>query len=338
MGHRKQSAPRHGSTAFHPRKRARYVTGRFRTWGNELTYKTPTVLGFAGYKAGMTHVVLTEDRNSSPYFGHEIVKAATILDTPPAIVCAIRAYRTVENELKAMDEVWAGELSEDLRRRFPTPKEYSMDKKLLELEQKIEEASEFRLILHTQPRLTSLPKKKPDIFESKIVGGSIKDQWKFAKDLLGNELKVGNYIKEGDFIDTASVTKGKGFQGPVKKFHVKKLQRKSRKTVRGIGTLGPWKPTRVLWLIAHAGQMGFHQRVELNKRVIKVGIDPKEIIPKGGFLNYGLIRGDYVVVIGTVAGTRKRMIRFRKSVRRPRNIPEKAPDIVYISLESKQGS
>lgn len=336
MGHRKQSAPRHGSTAYHPRKRARYKNGRWRRWGT-FSLNTPTILGFAGYKAGMTHVVIVEDKPNSPYFGHEITKAVTVIDTPPAVVCAIRAYQTLENELKAMDEVWAGELSEDLRRRFPTPKEYSMDKALQELEQKIDQATELRLILHTQPRLTALPKKVPDIFESKIVGGSIMDQWKFAKDLLGNELKVSNVLKEGDFIDIASVTKGKGFQGPMRKFHVKKLQRKSRKTVRGIGTLGPWKPTRTFWLIARSGQMGFHQRVELNKRIIKVGIDPKEIIPKGGFINYGLIRGDYVVVLGTIPGTRKRMIRIRKAVRRPRNIPEKPPDVVFISLESKQG-
>jgi large subunit ribosomal protein L3 len=285
----------------------------------------------------MTHVVVVEDRPSSPFFGHEISKAVTIIDTPPVMVCAIRAYQTIEHELKAMDEVWAGELSEDLRRRLPTPKEYSMDKALQELEQNIDQASELRLILHTQPRLTALPKKVPDIFESKIVGGAIRDQWTFAKELLGNELKVSNILKEGEFIDISSVTKGKGFQGPVKKFHVKKLQRKSRKTVRGIGTLGPWKPARTLWLIPRSGQMGFHQRVELNKRIIKVGIDPKEIIPKGGFLNYGLIRGDYIVVLGTIPGTRKRMVRIRKAVRRPKNIPETPPDIVFISLESKQG-
>ena len=336
MGHRKQSAPRRGSTAVHPRKRARNFTGRWRSWGN-FALKTPTILGFAGYKAGMTHIVVVEDKPNSPYFGHELVKAVTIVDTPPVIVCAIRAYKTVDGELKAMDEVWAGELSEDLKRRLPTPKEYSMDKALQELEQKIDQAAELRLILHTQPRLTALPKKVPDIFESKIEGGSILDQWKFAKDLLGNELKISNVLKDGDFIDISAVTKGKGFQGPVKKFHVKKLQRKSRKTVRGIGTMGPWKPARTLWLIPRSGQMGLHQRVDLNKRVIKVGIDPKEVTPKGGFINYGLVRGDYVVVLGTIPGTRKRMVRIRKAIRRPRNIPEAPPDVVFISLESKQG-
>ncbi|NVM53910.1 MAG: 50S ribosomal protein L3, partial [Candidatus Helarchaeota archaeon] len=330
MGHRKHSAPRHGSLAYHPRKRASNFTGRWRSWGN-ISYAEPTILGFAAYKAGMTHVILVEDKKTSPYYGHEVSRAATVLDTPPTIVCAIRAYRFTNSALKVLGEVWAGELSEDLRRKFPTPKEYSMDKALLELEKQIKNATELRLILHTQPRLTSLSKKKPDIFESKIEGGSITDQWKFAKELLGNELKVSSTLKEGDFIDVSAVTKGKGFQGPMKKFGIKKLPRKSRKTVRGVGSIGPWTPGRTMWTIARSGQMGFHQRVEYNKRILKIGIDPKEIIPAGGFLNYGLIRGDYLLVLGSIPGTRKRMIRLRKAIRPPKNVPDTPPDLVYIS-------
>ncbi|MHA1263822.1 MAG: 50S ribosomal protein L3 [Candidatus Helarchaeota archaeon] len=336
MGHRKRSAPRHGSLAYHPRKRAKNFTGRWRSWGS-FSFDTPTILGFAAYKAGMTHVILIEDRKSSPYYGHELVKAATVLDTPPTVVCAIRAYYRKNNALKVMGEVWAGELSEDLRRKFPTPIEYSMDKVLLELENRITNAVELHLILHTQPRLTSLPKKKPDIFESKIVGGTITEQWKFAKDLLGNELKINSVFREGEYIDISAVTKGKGFQGPMKKFGIKKLPRKSRKTVRGVGAIGPWKPSQTMWTIARSGQMGFHQRVELNKRILKIGIDPKEIIPAGGFLNYGLIRGDYLLVLGSIPGPRKRMIRLRKAIRPPSNIPDTPPDLVYVSLASKQG-
>ncbi|MFX1298742.1 MAG: 50S ribosomal protein L3 [Promethearchaeota archaeon] len=336
MGHRKQSAPRHGSLAYHPRKRAKNKTGRWRTWGNK-SYDSPNILGFAGYKAGMTHVILIEDKESSPYFGHEVIRAATIIDTPPTIVCAIRTYKYTSEGLKILGEVWAGELNEDLRRTFPIPKEYSMDKVLQELEKKIEDATELRLILHTQPRITSLAKKKPDIFESKIMGGSILEQWKYAKELLGNELKINAVFKDGEYLDVSAVTKGKGFQGPMKKFGIKKLPRKSRKTVRGVGSIGPWKPARTTWTIARSGQMGFHQRVEYNKRILKIGVDPKEIIPAGGFINYGVIHGDYLLLLGSLPGTRKRMIRFRKAIRPPTIIPENPPDLVYISLASKQG-
>ncbi len=336
MGHRKQSAPRHGSLAYHPRKRASKFNGRWRSWG-DLSYDSPTISGFAAYKAGMTHVILVEDKATSPYYGHEVIKAATVLDAPPAIVCAIRAYKSTNNGLRALGEVWAGELTEDLRRKFPTPKEYSMDKELIELEKRVKDASELRLILHTQPRLASVPKKKPDVFESKIAGGSIMNQWKFAKDLLGNELKVSSVFNEGEYFDVSAVSKGKGFQGPMKKFGIKKLPRKSRKTVRGVGSIGPWKPGRTRWTIARSGQMGFHQRVEYNKRILKIGIDPKDIIPAGGFLNYGTILGDYLLVLGSTPGPRKRMIRLRKAIRPPKVVPETTADVVYISLASKQG-
>ncbi len=336
MGHRKKSAPRHGSLAYHPHKRASNFTGRWRSWG-DIPYKTPTILGFAAYKVGMTHVIFMEDLKTSPYYGHEVIKAVTVLDTPPTVVCAIRAYEFKNKALRALNDVWAGELTEDLRRKFPTPKDYSMDKALLELEKRVKNAVELRLILHTQPRLTSLSKKKPDIFESKIAGGTIMEQWKFAKDLLGNELKIGGVFNEGDFMDVSAVSKGKGLQGPMKKFGIKKLPRKSRKTVRGVGSIGPWTPARTMWTIARSGQMGFHQRVEYNKRIIKIGIDPKEIIPAGGFLNYGLIRGDYMVVLGSIPGPRKRMIRLRRAIRPPSIIPDSPPDLVYVSLASKQG-
>ena len=63
MGHRKFHAPKHGSLAYLPRKRASRHIGRIRNWPsvNELS-----LLGFAGYKAGMTHVVLVDNTPHSP--------------------------------------------------------------------------------------------------------------------------------------------------------------------------------------------------------------------------------------------------------------------------------
>ena len=63
--------------------------------------------------------------------------------------------------------------------------------------------------------------------------------------------------------------------------------------------------------------------------------DPKKIIPKGGFLGYGIIPESFIMVEGSVPGSRKRMVRLRKSVRTTKTMP---PDIKYVSLESKQGA
>ena len=40
----------------------------------------------------MTYVFTIEDRKRSPNFGKEVMKAATILETPPLLVCGIRTY------------------------------------------------------------------------------------------------------------------------------------------------------------------------------------------------------------------------------------------------------
>ncbi|HDI53041.1 MAG TPA: 50S ribosomal protein L3, partial [Candidatus Bathyarchaeota archaeon] len=44
-------APRRGSMAYSPRKRAKSIAGRIRFWPE--VEEGPRLLGFAGYKAGM---------------------------------------------------------------------------------------------------------------------------------------------------------------------------------------------------------------------------------------------------------------------------------------------
>jgi len=74
------------------------------------------------------------------------------------------------------------------------------------------------------PKLvSSIPKKIPEIRELRISGGSVEGQIKYAKDILGKELKINDVVKEGDMIDTIAVTKGKGFQGHVKRWGVSAL-------------------------------------------------------------------------------------------------------------------
>ena len=335
MGHRKFHAPRHGSLAFIPRKRARHKSGRIKTWPD---YEgEPKLLGFAGYKAGMTHVIYVENKKTSPFVGLERSRPVTIIDVPPMVACAIKAYKNTINGLKTLGEAWASDLSEDLKRLFPQSKEYDADKAIVDLEEKVKEADELRLSLYSQPKLTAVPKKKPDLMEVKIGGGKIENQFKFAKDLLGKEIKISDVFKEADLIDTIGVSKGKGFQGVVRRYGIKILPRKSRKTVRGVGSIGPWKPARVSYTVPRSGQMGFHHRTEYNKRILKIGIDPTEIAIQGGIVNYGIIKGDYILVEGTIPGSSKRLIKMRNSIRPKKTMPKEVPELVHISLQSKQG-
>ncbi|MCF2138967.1 MAG: 50S ribosomal protein L3 [Candidatus Lokiarchaeota archaeon] len=340
MGHRRQSAPRHGSLAYLPRKRARYGKGRVRHW---LPYNDKEVRfqGFAGFKAGMTHVAYIEDQEHSPFFGKELVKAVTVLETPPLVLFGVKVYHRDEYGLNAIGELYAKELKPELGRKIqiPNPETYNFEEKLKDLESKIQDHDEIRGLFHTQPWKSSVPRIKPDILEINVTGGngSAKAQFNFVLERLGQEIRVRDVIEEGTLIDTIGVSKGKGFQGAVKKFGIKLMSRKNRKGKRRVGCIGPWKPPKLLYTIARSGQMGYHQRVEYNKRILKISEDSDEINPKGGFIRYGLVKSDYLIILGSVPGPKKRLIRLRDCMRPRENFKVSAPEITYISKLSQQG-
>jgi len=82
--------------------------------------------------------------------------------------------------------------------------------------------------------------------------------------------------------------------------------------------------------------MGFHQRTEYHKRIMLIGENEEEINPKGGLINYGKIKGDYLLVLGSVPGPKKRLIRLRKTIRPLKSFKVQSPEITFISRESQQ--
>jgi large subunit ribosomal protein L3 len=333
MGHRKQSAPRHGSLNYRPRKRARYFNGRVRYWPSHAA--EPRILGFAGYKVGMTHVVFAEDKPTSPLLGREVSRAVTILDTPPMLVASIRGYRRVNEALRAASECWASNLPKDFKRVLSWPDDYDAKTALDKLNGSLDGLAELRVRLLAQPRLASTGQKKPEVLEVAVAGGSIKDQFEYAKKLLGQEIRVRDVFQAGQLLDAIGVTKGKGWQGVVKRFHIPILSRKTRKRTRAVGTLGPWHPSRISYTIARAGQTGFHQRTEYNKRILKIGEKTDAVTPAGGFPHYGVVRSDFLLLDGSIQGSTKRLIRLRVPVR-PKPVPDKAPELIYVSTTAKK--
>jgi large subunit ribosomal protein L3 len=336
MGHRKTHAPRHGSLAYLPRKRAKRLLGRIRFWP-KIETETPRLLGFTGYKAGMTHVFTIEDRKRSPDFGKEVARSATVLETPPMLICALKAYTRNPYGLQTLTEAWVKEPPDDLDRILTLPESFNSEEDLKRIEENLGKTARIRVIAITQPKQANLPKKKPDIAEIEIGGGTIQQQFEYAKSLLGKTISPAEIFKDGEYIDVVAISTGKGWQGPVKRWGVTILQAKGRKTKRGIATLGPWNPHHVMYSIARAGQMGFHQRTEYNKRILKIGADGKEVTPKGGFLRYGVIAGPYMLLEGSIPGTEKRPIRLRYPARPPKSVAEEPPQITQVSLESPQG-
>jgi large subunit ribosomal protein L3 len=290
-----------------------------------------------GYKAGMTHVFMVEDKPGSPNLGKEIIYPATVVDIPPIMICAIRAYVKNQYGLQTFTEAWMKDPPKDLDRVVVLPEHFNTEQGLKKMEESPDKIVEFRLLAATQPKLAGTPKKKPNIMEIKVDGGSVKEQFEYAKSLLGKTVSITDVFKEGQFIDVVSISKGKGFQGPVKRWGVRILQDKSRKTKRGIATLGAWHPAHVMYSVPRAGQMGYHQRIEYNKRILKIGINGNEVSPKGGFLRYGPVRGTYLLLDGSLPGPAKRLVRLRYPARSPKKVSEAPPKITYISLESPQG-
>jgi large subunit ribosomal protein L3 len=285
----------------------------------------------------MTYIFTIEDRKRSPNFGKEVMRAATILETPPIIVCGIRTYQKTPYGLKNLTEAWMKEPPTTLDRLLVLPEAFDTEAMLGKVAQSINDADYVRVITATQPTQTSLSKKKPESMEIQIGGGTIQQQFEYAKQLLGKTVTPEEVFKEGQYIDIAGVTVGKGFQGPVKRWHVTKLQHKGRKTKRGIATLGPWNPHHLMYSIPRAGQTGYHQRIEFNKRILKIGKDGKDVNVKGGYVRYGEVEGPFVIISGSIPGTEKRTIRLRVPARPPTETPDAAPQVTYISVESPQG-
>lgn len=308
--------PRRGSLAFYPRKRAKRIYPKI--IGRAISDKIKP-LEFSGYKAGMTSVTTIDTRKTSTTKGEEIRIPATIIECPPIKIIGIRFYTSTPYGTKVLTDVLDVNLKKDkeIARKLKVG-EYRTSEKLSYAEKHLDKVQNISLIVRTQPKTTGLNKKKPEIFEIDIGGNDVKEKLNFAKENFGKEVKITDVFKEGEYVDIIAITKGKGTQGVVKRFGVKIQTRKDMKHHRQIGTLGSQSPGRVRWTVPRAGQLGFFQRTEYNKRILKIGQDAKEITPSGGITNYGIIKNNYILLEGSIPGPRKRLVMLRAAVRPPK--------------------
>jgi len=285
----------------------------------------------------MTYALAIDTRQGSLTFGKEVVIPLTTLEAPPMLACALRAYMKDYKGLRTFGEAWMEQLPKDFARVISVPEKFSTEDGLKKIESGLDKLADIRLLMATQPRLARHGIKAPNIVEVRVGGGSIKDRFEWAKKLIGQEVKVSDFIKEGQAVDAIGITKGKGIQGPVKRWGIRRKIHKARKTVRQVGSIGGWTPHYVMYSVPRAGQMGFHQRTEYNKIVMKVGNNGSEITPKGGFLRYGVVNSDYVALKGSVPGTRNRLVLMRLAVRPPPEVKAAPPKLDYLSVGSIQG-
>uniref|UniRef100_A0A3B0N144 60S ribosomal protein l3, putative n=1 Tax=Theileria annulata TaxID=5874 RepID=A0A3B0N144_THEAN len=341
MSHRKFERPRSGSLGFLPKKRSRTHRAKIRSFPKDDITKPPHLTAFIGYKAGMTHVVTEVDRPGSKLHKKEIVEAVTIVETPPMIVVGLVGYVETPRGLKVLGTVWAGHLSDELRRRF-YKNWYKSKKKAftkyakkyvetngmeLELKRLKNYSTVVRALLHTQPSKTSLSLRKAHLLEVQINGGTIDQKVQYVVDLFEKSIPVSTVFNENEMLDVLGVTKGHGVKGVVSRYGVTRLPRKTHRGLRKVACIGSWHPARVQFQVPRHGQKGYHKRTERNKKIYRIGLGnctrngstdsdltEKTITPMGGFPHYGVVREDFLMLKGCIPGTKKRVITLRKTL------------------------
>ncbi|KAG8903135.1 60S ribosomal protein L3 [Tulasnella sp. 403] len=357
MSHRKYEAPRHGSLGFLPRKRATRHRGRIKAFPKDDPSKPVHLTAHMGFKAGMTHIVRDLDRPGSKMHKREIVESVTVVETPPMMVVGVVGYCETAHGLRTLTTVWADHLSDELKRRFyknwycskkkaftKYAKKHAEDAKSteFELERIRKHCTVVRVLAHTQVHLTTVKQRKAQLGEIQLNGGTIAEKVDFAHKLFEKPVAFKDVFEQDEVVDIISVTKGHGFEGVTHRWGTKKLPRKTHKGLRKVACIGAWHPSKVMYSVARAGQNGFHHRTERNKKIYRLGagddkgnattesdITDKTITPMGGFPHYGTVKNDWVMLKGTIAGPRKRIITIRKTL----SVLTKRKDLEKISLK-----
>jgi len=358
MSHRKFEHPRHGSLGFLPRKRAARHRGKVKAFPKDDPKKPVHLTAFLGYKAGMTHIVRELERPGSKMHKREIVEAVTVIETPPMIICGVVGYVETPRGLRSLTTVWAEHLSDEVKRRF-YKSWYRSKKKAFtkyakkhaensganvarELERIRKYCTVVRVLAHTQISKTGLRQKKAHLMEIQVNGGSVADKVDFAKSHFEKPVDVSSVFEQDENIDIIGVTKGRGFEGVTHRWGTKKLPRKTHKGLRKVACIGAWHPSKVMFSVARAGQNGYHHRTSVNHKIYRVGsgeakdnastefdTTEKAITPLGGFVRYGVIKNDFLIMKGSCPGVKKRVLTLRKSLR----VATSRRDLEKISLK-----
>lgn len=116
---------------------------------------------------------------------------------------------------------------------------------------------------------------------------------------LGNEIKVEDVFKEGDFVDAIGTSKGKGFQGVVKRHGfggVGQATHGQHNRMRAPGSIGGASyPARVFKGTRMAGRMG-------NDRVTVLNLEVMKVVPEKNL----------IVVSGSVPGSKNSIVVLEK--------------------------
>ena len=159
---------------------------------------------------------------------------------------------------------------------------------------------------------------KPEMGHTKKANTEPK---RFLKEIRGvnvNEYTLGQVIgadifEEGEIVDVTGTSKGKGFQGVIKRYNQSRgPMGHGSQYHRGVGSLGTMRPMHVLKGKKLPGQMGNVTRTVQNLEIIQVD---KE--------------NNCILVKGNVPGAKKSFVTIKTAVKNPEKKNEKADLIIY---------
>ncbi|KAL4676493.1 hypothetical protein H8959_010638 [Pygathrix nigripes] len=144
----------------------------------------------------------------------------------------------------------------------------------------------IRVIAHTQMHLLPLRQKKAHLMEIQVNGGTMAEKLYWTCERLEQQ----------------------------------KLPCKTHRGLSKVACIRAWPPAHVAFSVARVGQKGYHHCTEINKKIYKIGqgylikdgkliknnastdydLSDKSINPLGGFVHYGEVTNDFVMLKGCV--------------------------------------
>ena len=140
-----------------------------------------------------------------------------------------------------------------------------------------------------------------------------------SKYSLGQELTV-EVFEEGEMVDVSGVSKGKGFQGVIKRYNQSRgPMGHGSQYHRGVGSLGTMRPMRVFKGKKLPGHMGHEAVTMQNLEVVAVMPDENVILIKGN-----------------VPGPKKSLVIIKSAIKKPNVKMAKQELVSYEALEAKE--
>ena len=151
---------------------------------------------------------------------------------------------------------------------------------------------------------------EPKRFLREIRGVNVEDY------TLGQVINV-DIFEEGEMVDVSGISKGKGFQGVIKRHNQSRgPMGHGSQYHRGVGSLGTMLPMHVLKGKKMPGQMGNVARTVQNLEIISVDTENSVILVKGN-----------------VPGPKKSLVMIRTAVKKPNVKKEKADLVSYVETK-----